>query len=320
VSGAARSAARLATACLVAVHSLRSPVAAQAPGAPPVFASGVEAVYVDAFVVRGGRPVLGLRASNFELKDNGRRQQLELVSVEALPLTALLVFDTSDSVRGAKLQALRAAGQAFLAGTRQRDAVGLMAFSEEIRWLARPTSDHATLGRAIDALRAQGATAVWDALFTAISVLPTASRSVVVVFSDGEDNLSWLDGAQVRTHAERSNALVQVVVRSTGEPEAVDPVAGLPGRGFARSRETLEPAYLRELRQVAETTGGRVWRTDSPAGITAAFAAIVEAMNTRYVLRYDPGPGSRPGWHRIELRLRGTGGDVHARRGYWRGR
>ena len=193
-------------------------------------------------------------------------------------------------MRGPKLQALRAAGQAFLAGLRPRDEVGLLSFSAEVRWLARPTADRAALGRAIDALRAQGATAVWDALFTAISVLPTASRSVVVVFSDGEDNLSWLDGAQLRAHAERSNALVQVVVRSTGEVDLGDPVAGMPGRGGARRLEPIEPSYIRELRQVAETTGGRVWRTDSPASLTAAFAAIVEAMNTRYVLRYEPGP------------------------------
>jgi hypothetical protein len=43
-------------------------------------------------------------------------------------------------------------------------------------------------------------------------------------------------------------------------------------------------------------------------------------MNTRYVLRYDPGPGAKPGHHRIEVKLKGARGDVRARQGYWRAR
>jgi hypothetical protein len=71
---------------------------------------------------------------------------------------------------------------------------------------------------------------------------------------------------------------------------------------------------------VAEVTGGRYWRADSSARLGDAFRAIIEAMNTRYVLRYDPGPGAKPGHHRIEVKLMGARGDVRARQGYWRAR
>ena len=264
-----------------------------------MFGTGVESVYVDVFVTRGGRPVEGLDASNFELKDNGRLQRPELLAVESVPLTTLLVFDTSESVRGAKLDALQAAARAFVGGLRPRDEAGLITFALEIRWLARPTVDKAAVSAALGRLRAEGATAVWDALSAALTALPTSARSLVVLFSDGDDNQSWLDAARVQAQAARSNALVQVV-------------------GLSTPAEFEEPGYVEDLKRVAEVTGGRFWRADSSARLGEAFRDIIEAMNTRYILRYDPGPAAKPGHHRIEVRLKGVKGDVRARQGYWR--
>jgi hypothetical protein len=51
--------------------------------------------------------------------------------------------------------------------------------------------------------------------------------------------------------------------------------------------------------------------------LKTAFAAIADAMGRRYVLRYSPENVKRPGWHKIELKLRGKKGDVHTRSGYW---
>jgi hypothetical protein len=72
------------------------------------------------------------------------------------------------------------------------------------------------------------------------------------------------------------------------------------------------------VRQTAEATGGRYWTADSPARLTEAFAAIVAAMNTRYVLRFEPTSRAAAGWHRLDLRLKGAKGEVRARRGYFR--
>ena len=293
---------------LTSAGAWASPLVAGARQETPTFAAGIESVYVDAFVTRDGKPLPGLRATNFELDDNGERQAVEVVAVESLPLTTLLVFDTSGSVEGEKLKALRSASEAFLAGMRGEDEIGLIGFSHELRWLARPSPDRTSLRRGLEGMRASGATAVWDALYAALAVLETRSRTVVILFTDGEDNMSVLGPSQVKAVAERANALVQVV--------GFKPPVSHGMRGEVV--EPPEPEHLRTLRQVAETTGGRFWDAGSPARLGEAFAAIVAAMNTRYVLRYEPARTPRPGWHRIELRLRGQKGDVHARRGYWR--
>lgn len=265
---------------------------------PPVFGTFVEAVYVDVFVSRGGQPIPGLQASSFELKDNGVRQVPELVVAESRPLRVVLVFDTSSSLAGARLAALKTAGNAFLDGLRPADQVALVGFSEKISWLAPSTADKDAVRSALEGIKASGGTAALDALYAAVALSEESGRSLIVLFTDGEDNMSILDSAQVASAVERSNALVHTV-------------------GWREAGDMMESDQARALRQIAEATGGRSWEADSPERLRRAFAAIADAMGHRYVLRYEPQGVKRVGWHRIGIRLRGQKGDVEARHGYW---
>jgi VWFA-related protein len=280
-------------------------LAAVAPSAgtqaPPVFRAEVGATYVDVVVSSGGRSVPGLAASNFELKDNGVLQQVELVSAESRPLQAVLVFDASSSVAGEKVVALRAAGAAFLDGLRAKDEAALVAFSEEITWLAPPTADKEAVRTALGRLRPTGATAAFDALYAALALSDSRGRALVVLFTDGDDNTSILGERQLRTVAERSNAVVHVV--------------GL--RGATPTAAELEADQVRALREIAEGSGGRFWTAESPPRLREAFAAIAASMGERYVLRYEPQGMKREGWHQLAVRLRGAKGTVQARRAYW---
>lgn len=130
-----------------------------------------------------------------------------------------------------------------------------------------------------------------------------------MLFSDGEDNLSWLGEREVRRVAERSNALIQVVGMRPPPP------SGPPAK-----RPPGEPEAVRVFREIAELTGGRFWSADSPGQIRGAFEALASALEARCVLRFEPAPGRREGWHRLVLRLRNRPGQVQARRGYWVGK
>ena len=127
--------------------------------------------------------------------------------------------------------------------------------------------------------------------------------------------MSWLDEGQVKAAARRSNAVIHAVGLRTEPP----PTAALDS-----VRRSIVPAtapeleQVRALRQTAEATGGRYWTAESPERLRQAFAAIVAAMNSRYVLRFEPAAGAAPGWHPIQLRLRGAKGEVRARAGYFR--
>jgi VWFA-related protein len=314
-----------ALGALALVASPASPhAAARQSQAPPVFRVQVETVYVDAFVTHRGEVVRGLSAADFELKDNGVAQRLELVSAEALPLLAVLTFDTSGSVAGKRLLALRAAGQAFLDSLRAQDEVALFAFADEVAWLAQPTKDKMRVRDALGRLLTGGGTSLHDALYAALTLPVTQARTLVVLFTDGEDNLSFLDWRQLQLVAERSNALIHVVglLPRGEEPPEAKTIDGMlrgagPGSGADGPLRGVEFEHTFALRQIAEATGGRYWPAESPERLKGAFTAVAEAMGQRYVLRYEPQNVKRQGWHKIELRLRRHKGEVHARRGYW---
>ena len=295
-------------------------VAAASAQAPPprTFNVGVEGVYVDVFVTDGNRPVVGLTAADFELKDNGARQPLELVAVESLPMTTFLVLDTSGSVAGEKLARLQAAARALLGGLRPGDEAALVTFDQEIHLRVPPTSDRARLDRGVGGLLPGGATALHDALYAGALLASGRGRSLLVLFTDGEDNLSWLGAAEVRQVLLESNALVQVVGIVPRQDREFDTRA-LRAPSLFSERPPDEPAHVRTLRHLAEVTGGRFWSATSPDTLAQAFLAILDAMKTRYVLRFEPDRAGREGLHELEVTLTRRAGKVHCRKAYFVG-
>ena len=285
---------------------------AQAAPQAPTFPVGVEAVYVDVFVMAGGRPVTGLGTQDFELRDGGRRRDVELVAVESLPLRTFVVLDTSGSVDGEKLRQLQAGVVTLLHGLRPGDEAALVTFDHEIVLRVPPTAELSRLERGARGILPEGATALYDALYAGTLLAGGRGRPLLVAFSDGEDNLSWLEAQELHRVLQESNVLVQVVASVPEQPR-------LPSFGRGAPLPPPEPPHVQALRRLAEITGGQLWPADSPERLASAFAAILEAMRTRYVLRFEPQYPQRPGLHEIEVRLVRRSGKVHCRRAYFVG-
>ncbi|MEO5761096.1 MAG: VWA domain-containing protein [Vicinamibacteria bacterium] len=308
------------TLVALALGVFLSSTAQDQPRTPPVFGVEVENVYIDAFVSSHGVPVTGLKATDFKLRDNGTPQVIELAASDTHPLLAVLAFDVSGSVDRAKLTALRAASHALLESLRPEDKASLFGFGDDVSWAVQPTTDKAQVRQAIEKLVSGGGTTIMDALYAALTLPKSPGRSLVVLFTDGFDNLSWLDWRQIRSVAERSNAVIHVVSLQppTGPKPAVSSSDSLRwGIYSAANTSTLEfePAWA--LRQIAEATGGRYWEAESLDRLKAAFTEIAEAMGKRYILRYAPEGVTQPGWHKVELRLKGRKAEVRTRAGYW---
>lgn len=153
-----RGALALAWVCL-----LLTPGQAQSPE-PPVFRVAADTVAVDVYVGRGGRPVRGLRAEDFEVRDNGHPQAVELVTSEASGLHVVLLLDRSQSMNGQRLAEVKSAAHLFLSGLGDKDRVTLLAFDYQVSLLASAAPPAAAAVR-LDALEARGPTALRDALY-----------------------------------------------------------------------------------------------------------------------------------------------------------
>jgi VWFA-related protein len=282
-------------------------VAPQEASAPPVFGVSVESVYLDVSVTRHGEPVFGLAAADFEVRDNGVLQTPRLVDRDAVGVTVALVFDTSESV-DKRLAVLRSAGHAFIDGLGVHDQATLLTFSEEVLCPVPPTRDNPALHRALDRLAPQGATALRDALYLGIMRSAAAGRRLVVLFTDGEDNESWLSQEDILTAARESDVVVDVVA-------LMRPRTGREGAWLGAPPQEEESEYIRFLRQVTRTTGGVLWSATS-TGLAGAFEKVLAAMRSRYLLGYEPGGVERGGRHRVAVSVKRRGVEVHARTEY----
>jgi Ca-activated chloride channel homolog len=274
------------------IATLVMTVAVSVAGGAQTFKSRVESVRLDALVLDGKQPVLGLTAHDFEIRDNGALQTVTLLGAGALPLDVILLLDMSGSLSAQRLAALRAAGGALLDALGPADRAALATFSREIHRAQPLTHDVAAVRRALEREMPSGPTVLVDAMFAAIGMSdPGERRCLLIVFSDGLDTASWLQPDAVVHAAERSDVVVYAVSTSS--------VRHAPGL----------------LRQVTDSTGGQLLEVAS-ASLSTAFTRVLYEFRQRYVLSYTLVSAPSDGWHRLDVRVKNRALTVKARPGY----
>jgi VWFA-related protein len=258
----------------------------------PTFASRVEAVRVDVLVTDQGRPVRDLQAADFEVFDNGVRQEVDLISFEQIPLNAVLALDMSESVAGERLEHLRAAARGLLAGLTAGDQAALVTFNHVVFQGADLTTNAERVRAAIDRSVAPGETSLVDGVYTAMMLGESdVGRSLLIVFSDGMDTSSWLSAEAVLDTAKRSDVVVYAVAVGTS-PKAT---------------------FLPDL---SALTGGTFFRAESTKDLGSTFLRILDEFRHRYLVSYSPRGVVKGGWHKLDVRVARKGLTVKARPGY----
>jgi VWFA-related protein len=267
------------------------PLSAQAP----TFSSRLEAVRVDALVSDRGSVITGLTAGDFEVRDNGVVQTVDLVSFQQIPLNVILAFDVSASVSGERLKHLQDAGRALLTRLTEQDRAALLTFSQVVTLREGITGDLDGVRTALEEVEPEGDTALVDGSYAALTLDPAdGGRTLLIVFSDGLDTASWLTPERVLDSAKRFDVVVY---------------------GVATGREE-ESKFLDD---VSELTGGAVLRIESTKDLSATFPRILDEFRQRYLISYSPQGVAKDGWHRLEVRVKGRKASVKARSGYQAG-
>jgi Ca-activated chloride channel family protein len=286
----------------------------QASGQRPTFSSQTQAVRIDALVTDGGRPVLGLQPVDFEVRDNGVLQQVDLVSFDRVPLTVILTFDTSESVAGQRLRDLTTAAGSVLEGLHAEDEAALVTFGAAVARTCEATTDHRRVASALDEVKTGRGTALVDAVYAGITLgADETGRVLMIVFSDGLDTSSWLAPDSVIRTARRSDVVAYVATVGGRALPAFEPRARADYEG-AMKRVLDSRVFLKDL---TDATGGAVFDLAATRDLGGAFTRILAEFRQRYLLSYVPRNVSHDGWHKVEVSIKGRRGvTVKARSGY----
>jgi Ca-activated chloride channel homolog len=260
-------------------------------------------------VVHDGRKNLALGQEDFQILDNGVPQQIVTFGRDELPLTAVLLLDTSESMgEGQKLEAVRRGTRAFLDGMKTSDEAMLALFSDRLLRFTPFTSDKGELDSVIASTQAAGGTAVNDFLYLSLKLLDARQgQRVVVLFSDGSDVHSVLPAADVLWKARAGQSLIYWI--QLGGKHQSFTSAWRDFKGNDREYTELEKAV--------KESGGRILEINRVEELEGAFRNILQELRQQYALGYYPtiskGDGS---WHKVQVTLKGGGGRVHTREGY----
>jgi Ca-activated chloride channel family protein len=261
-----------------------------------------------ASVASFGKSNLALNQEDFQVFDNGVPQQIVTFGRDELPLTAVLLLDTSESMQGERLEAVRRGTRAFLDGMKPSDEAMLALFSDRLLNFTPFTSDKKELDSAITTTQAAGGTAVNDFLYLSLKLLDARQgQRVVVLFSDGSDVHSVLPASDVLWKARAGQSLIYWI--QLGGKHKSFTSAWRDFKGNDREFDELEKAV--------QESGGRILAINRVNELEGAFRNILQELRQQYALGYYPTTAKGDGkWHKVEVRLRGGGGRVHTRDGY----
>ena len=246
----------------------------------------------------GGHPVGGLTGADFQVLEQGRRQDLlRCEPVENRPLRLVLAIDTSASMAESLPFARQAALRFLDRVLRKEDRAALVSFSDQPRLEQPLTAETPVLASALARLQADRGTALYDAAIFALDLVRGArEQAAVLLLTDGGDRMSRVRFEDAVDFARRSGVALYAL-----------------GLGISR----LDLGDRNRLCKLAEQTGGRCFFPANAGDLDSAYAAIEQELRTRYLLVYQPATAPRPGEFRpIEVKVKGEGRRVRVASGY----
>jgi Ca-activated chloride channel family protein len=254
--------------------------------------------------------VLDLEQGDFEVYDSGKRQEVADFGKGEVPLTAVLLLDTSESMQGERLEAARRGASVFLAGMRPDDEASLILFSDRLLRATRFTGDRSELEQAMAETEASGGTAVNDFLYMSLKLLDSRiGRRAVILLSDGFDVHSVLPIDDVLWKARTSQSIIYWIQLDERQKETSFSSAWRDHLGNDHEYQDLKKTVLE--------SGGRILKIDKASQLENAFANVLRELREQYVLGYYPTESKKDGkWHPIKVDVKRSGIKVRVREGY----
>jgi len=254
---------------------------------------------------RKGKLVTDLDKSNLKLYEDNKLQTITNFSRETdLPLTIALVIDTSTSIRE-RFKFEQEAAIDFLYRTLRpkKDKSLLVTFDSAIELVQDYTDNPEVLSKAIRQIRPGGGTKMLDAIYLACQekLKSELGRKILILISDGDDNLSLETLASTLEMAQKSDVAIFAISTNSSGFFAI-----------------TAPKADKILKRLAEETGGRAFFPFKAEDLSASFQDIGAELRSQYSLAYrSSNPGRDGSFRSIKIETDRKNLKVKARKGYY---
>jgi len=267
----------------------------------PVFRSGTQLVPIYVTVTDDDRRLVpGLIEEDFEIYDEGERQELAFFDNQVQPITVVVMLDTSASMTPS-IRFLEAAAEQFLIRLLPEDQGRVGAFNDKIEFSPEFTSDRDALTAALRELDFGNPTRLYDAIDASLDTLVgIEGRRVILVFTDGDDTGSDASQGDVLERARTDEVMIYAIGLESNYFNGVRQVRSRPDRG---------------LRRLADETGGGYFELDDTDQLGPTFTRVAQELHSQYVLGFAPTKVDGK-VHELEVRMKQRGMRARARKTY----
>jgi Ca-activated chloride channel family protein len=254
---------------------------------------------------RRGKLVTDLSKEELKLYEDNKLQSITNFSRETdLPLTIAILIDTSTSIRD-RFKFEQEAAIDFLYRTLRpkKDKALLITFDSAIELVQDYSDNPELLAKAIRQIRPGGGTKMLDSIYLACQekLKAETGRKIIILISDGDDNLSLENLNSTLEMAQRSD--VSIFTISTNS-------SGFFG--------ITAPKSDKILKRLAEETGGRAFFPFRAEDLSQSFQDISAELRSQYSLAYRSSNANRDGGFRaIKIDPERRNVKVKSRRGYY---
>jgi VWFA-related protein len=273
------------------------------------FRGGIEAVAVTVTIRDSrGRVVQDLTQADFEIFDSGSLSPITDFFAGETPISLAILMDISGSMAvGDNIARAREAVTMLTAAFQPNDEAALFTFDSKLQQVVPFTTSLNDIRRASLTGRPWGVTSLFDSIKeTAEIVAERANKHrALLVITDGVDTASRLTPTEVSGIA--SSIDVPVYLLSVLTPTEHDGEE----QTVVAERVRADSATLADL---ARWTGGDLRKVSRPMHTQMAVQDLMTELRHQYVISFEP--GTRPGWHPIEVRVRKRNMIAHTRGGY----
>jgi Ca-activated chloride channel family protein len=247
-----------------------------------------------------GQPVAGLTASDFQILEDKKPQQIETFAdeKESLPIYVGVLMDTSSSTAG-KLKFEQESAKNFMYSVvrLRKDRIAFVTFGDDVQLQQDFTDKLDLLDKAVDKVKQSGGhTALYDAVWQTCDekMRSVAGRRVLVVITDGQDTYSRATLRDAIDLAQRTETIIFGISTKAGFSGTVPGVeAGQVASGADR-----------DLVKLCEETGGAAFFTGDMLALERSFTRISRELHMQYIVTYKPTNDRYDGsFRRIEVRL-----------------